>query len=72
MCELLHLVSFFLFVAGFIYSYEAGQRNGVILALFSLGNSLCIPLSNFAGLNVVVYTLRLVYEFVYMDYHPLF
>jgi len=73
-CQLLHIVSFFLFVAGFIYSHEAGQTKAVILALFSLGNSNIVSLSLFhhAGLNIAVYVARIVYEFTYMDFHPLF
>eukprot|EP00736_Rhodelphis_marinus_P005432 Rmarinus@m.228 len=54
---LVHIISFFFFLAGFIYSYESGSRSAIGLSLFSL------------VLNLLVYSLRVTYEIMYIDYH---
>eukprot|EP00708_Paratrimastix_pyriformis_P001352 EC839115.1.p1 GENE.EC839115.1~~EC839115.1.p1 ORF type:complete len:180 (+),score=23.67 EC839115.1:67-540(+) len=55
---LLHSASFYIFLIGFIYSYEAASTWNIGLSLLSF------------VVNLVAFVLRVVYELAFIDMHP--
>eukprot|EP01112_Ceratiomyxa_fruticulosa_P014540 TRINITY_DN4171_c0_g2_i1.p1 TRINITY_DN4171_c0_g2~~TRINITY_DN4171_c0_g2_i1.p1 ORF type:complete len:113 (+),score=15.04 TRINITY_DN4171_c0_g2_i1:239-577(+) len=53
-----HAVCFLLFLLGYIYACEAGTVRPPLFAFVVLAT------------NIVSFILRVVYELVYLDYHP--
>lgn len=72
-----HVVSFYFFLIGIIYSTEAAAYDMVRLAWFSLGRipNHSSPVINYIiigkGLNLTAFIIRTSYEMQYIDYHPI-
>eukprot|EP00771_Trimastix_marina_P002909 gnl/Trimastix_PCT/4082.p1 GENE.gnl/Trimastix_PCT/4082~~gnl/Trimastix_PCT/4082.p1 ORF type:complete len:244 (+),score=32.83 gnl/Trimastix_PCT/4082:53-733(+) len=54
-----HVLAFYFFLIGFVYSHEANSKGYLILSWVAL------------GINCVSYLGRIVYELAFLDYHPI-
>jgi hypothetical protein len=76
-CQLAHVVSFYFFLAGFVYASEAraGQRM-IRLAWTAFGAYLAPPpfphaLLLFAACNMLAFGLRVGFELAFIDFRPM-